>query len=90
MLAHLDADPAPAHLVRNRGGGAAAEEAVEDEVIGSGGKVEYPTQKPFRLWSSEDFDVIDELAFFSSFVVVARFRVQPDGWTGRTLDRQSL
>lgn len=33
MLAALDADPAPAHLVRDGGGGAAAEEAVEDEVI---------------------------------------------------------
>ena len=32
VLAHLDADVAPAHLVRNGSGGAGAEEGVEDEV----------------------------------------------------------
>ena len=41
VVAHLDADPAPAHLVRDGGGGAAAEEAVEDEVVGLGGDVEH-------------------------------------------------
>ena len=39
VLAHLDADPAPAHLVRHGGGGAGSEEAVEDEVAGVGCKV---------------------------------------------------
>jgi hypothetical protein len=37
VLAHLDADPAAAHLVRHGGRGAGAEEAVEDQVAGGSG-----------------------------------------------------
>ena len=39
MVAHLDTDPAPTHLVGDSGRGAAAEETVEDEVARVGGDV---------------------------------------------------
>src|SRR5690606_19288980 len=53
VLAHLDADPAPAHLVRHRGGGAGAEEAVEDEVAWVGGDLQDTLDQPLRLWCRE-------------------------------------
>ncbi len=37
VFAHFDADPAAAHFVGHGSGGAGAEEAVEDEVVGVGG-----------------------------------------------------
>jgi hypothetical protein len=36
VLAQLDHDPATAHLVRDRAGGAGASEGVEDEIAGIG------------------------------------------------------
>jgi hypothetical protein len=53
MRAHLDADPAPAHLVRHCGRRAGAEEAVEDEVAGIRGDVEDPLNKALRLRALE-------------------------------------
>ena len=53
VLAHLDADPAPTHLVRHGGGGAGAEKAVEDEVAGVGGDIQNLCEKPFGLWCRE-------------------------------------
>ena len=50
VLAHLDANPAPAHLVCHGGGGAGAEKAVEDEVVGVGCDVEDALDQPFWLW----------------------------------------
>ena len=41
VIAHFNADIAAAHLVRDGGGGAGAEEGVEDEVAGVGGDVNY-------------------------------------------------
>ena len=42
VLAHLDADPAPAHFVGDGRSGAGAEEAVEDEVAFLTGKFNNP------------------------------------------------
>ena len=53
VLAHLDANPAPAHLVGDGCGGAGAEEAVENEVAGVGGDVEDALQQTFGFWGSE-------------------------------------
>jgi hypothetical protein len=50
VLAHLDADPLAAHLVRDGGGGAAAEEAVEDEVGGVGGDCDDLGHETLRFW----------------------------------------
>jgi hypothetical protein len=50
VLAQLDHDPAPAHLVGDGASGAGAGEGVEDEVAGVGGDVDDPIQKPLRLW----------------------------------------
>ena len=50
VFAHLDADPATTHFVRHRRCGAGAKEAVEDEVAGVGGDVDYSIYKSFRLW----------------------------------------
>ena len=55
MLAHFNADVAAAHLVRYGGGGAGAEERVEDEIAGVGGDVEDALDEAFRFWSSENF-----------------------------------
>jgi hypothetical protein len=49
LLAHLDADPSAAHLVRHGGSGAGAEEGVEDEVVGVGGNQQQFVQELFRL-----------------------------------------
>ena len=54
VLAHLDADVAPAHLVRDRGGRAGAEEAVEHEVAGVRGDVEDALYKSLWLRCSKD------------------------------------
>jgi len=53
MLAHLDADIAPAHLVGHGGGGAGAEEGIEHEVAGVGGDLQYPRNQQLRLWRNE-------------------------------------
>src|SRR5690606_27834388 len=41
------------HLVRHRGGGAGAEEAVEDEVAWVGGDLQDTLDQPLRLWCRE-------------------------------------
>jgi hypothetical protein len=51
VFAHLDADPAPAHLVRDSGRGAGAEEAVEDEVVGVGGELKHSLQAASQAWA---------------------------------------
>ena len=53
VIAHLDADPAAAHLVGDGRGGAGAEEAVEDEVVGVSGDVEDALEQPLGLWGSK-------------------------------------
>ena len=53
VLAHFDADPAPAHLVRDGGRGAGAEEAVEDEVVGVGGDVQDALEQAFGFGGAE-------------------------------------
>ena len=40
VLAHLDTDIPPAHLMRHRSRRAGSEEGVEDEIAGVGGDVE--------------------------------------------------
>ena len=47
VIAHFNADVAAAHLVRYGGGGAGAEEGVEDEVAGVGGDVEDALNEAF-------------------------------------------
>src|SRR5207244_348824 len=49
MSAQLDHDPAPAHFVRHRAGGAAAGEGVEHEVAGVGGEFEHTLNQRLRL-----------------------------------------
>ena len=46
VLAHFDADPAAAHLVRHGGRGAGAEEAVENQVAGVGCDMEDALEQP--------------------------------------------
>ena len=53
VLAHLDADPAAAHLVSDGGGRAGAEERIEDEVARVGGDMDDALEKPFRFRSGE-------------------------------------
>ena len=53
VFTHLDADPAPAHLVGDGGCGAGAEEAVEDEVTGVGGDIQDALKQSFWLWGFE-------------------------------------
>src|SRR6185312_9929499 len=53
VLAHFDADPASAHLVRDGGGGAGAEEAVEDQVAFIGGDMNNTLEQCFWLRSAE-------------------------------------
>ena len=55
VIAHFNADVAAAHFVRYGGGGAGAEEGVEDEVAGVGGDVEDALDEAFGFWSSENF-----------------------------------
>ena len=50
VLAQLDADVAPPHLVRHRRGRAGAEEGVEDQVAGVGGDLEDAFNQPLWLW----------------------------------------
>lgn len=47
VLAHFDADPAAAHLVRHGGRGAGAEEAVENQVAGVGCDMEDALEQCF-------------------------------------------
>ena len=64
VFAHFDANVAAAHLVRYSGGGAGAEEGVEDEVAGVGGDVEDAFKdEAFGFWSSER-DLTEEIAFY--------------------------
>ena len=51
VLAHFNADVAAAHLVRYGGGGAGAEEGVEDEVAGVGEKLEDALDESFWLFA---------------------------------------
>ena len=50
VFAHLDADVAAAHLVRDRGRGTGAEKGIEDEVAGSGIRFKDILDQSFRLW----------------------------------------
>jgi len=50
MLSHLDTDVSPSHLVRHRRRGAGAEEGIENEVVGVGGKL-----KDFKGQSGSTF-----------------------------------
>ena len=50
VAAHFNADVPAAHLVGNGGGRAGAEEGVENQVAGVGGKVQYPFNKVFWFW----------------------------------------
>src|SRR3546814_18172906 len=54
VLAHLDPDPAPPHLVRHRRGGAGAEKRVEHKIAGVRGDVKDTLDETFWFWSSED------------------------------------
>ena len=53
VFAHLDTDPAPAHLVCYCGRGAGTEEAVEDEVAGIRTYLQDALKKAFGLWGSK-------------------------------------
>jgi hypothetical protein len=62
VVAHFDADPPAAHLVGHGGGGAAADEAVEDEIAGVGGDVQCQRDQLFRLGCRKRFDLWKQLA----------------------------
>ncbi len=77
VLAHLDADPAPAHLVGDGGRGAGAEEAVEDQVAGVGGNVKNALKKTLGLGCCERGSIRKQSSHFvfgspvASYVVLA-------------------
>ena len=49
MTAHFNADVPAVHLVGNGGGGAGAEEGVENQVAGAGGNVDNALNQAFRF-----------------------------------------
>ena len=54
MVAHLNADIPPPHFVGDGGGGAGAEEGVQNQVTGVGGNVDDALNKTFWLWRIKD------------------------------------
>src|SRR3546814_7451855 len=56
VLAHLDPDPAPPHLVRHRRGGAGDEQRVDNKNAGACGEVKDALDETLWYWSSEGFD----------------------------------
>jgi len=51
MFSHLDADVAAAHLVSYGGGGAGAQEAVENQIAGVGSNLQNLSEETLGLWS---------------------------------------
>src|SRR5690606_13067420 len=78
VLAHLDANPASAHLVRDGGGGAGAKEAVEDEIIGVCRDVQDAFHQPLWLWRPETYLFIEKnVRFLFCFVRMPYFATWP-------------
>ena len=77
VLAHLNADIAPAHLVGHCGGGAGAEEGVEDKVAGVGGDVENTLDEAFGFGGVENSRKVetDNLPF--RFLIMTNIRAKP-------------
>ena len=74
VLAHFDADPAPAHLVGDGGRGAGAEETVQNQVAGVGGDVEDALDQPFGFGGAEaGFATEKNVCFFFCFIGVTYF-----------------
>ena len=53
LFAHLDADVAAVHLVRDGCGGAGTQEGIQHQVAGKSRKTKYPLDQPFRFGSRE-------------------------------------
>ena len=85
VLAHLDADPAPAHLVRDRGGGTRAEEGIEDEVAGVGGNMDYPFNQPLRFRRQKDIRPKERQNFLLGFLSMAYVVIRPKSLRGNAL-----
>ena len=85
VVAQLDADPAAAHLVGDSGGGAGAQETVEDEVVGVGCDVKQPAKKCFGFRCSKDFVRVEFFDFFFCVLVIAYFIAKPYGLRHNTV-----
>ena len=78
VVAHFNADVAAAHLVRDGGGGAGAEEGVEDEVAGVGGDVEDALDEAFGFWCVEGIRYSEQsIYFFLGFLIMTDFPIGP-------------
>tara|TARA_R110002049_G_scaffold120546_4_gene275065 strand:- start:4496 stop:4789 length:294 start_codon:yes stop_codon:yes gene_type:complete len=77
MVAHLDPDPATAHLVRDGCGGPGTEEAVEDEVAGVRGNVEDALNEAFGFGRSKEIFSEESQDLFLGLVCVTRVVVRP-------------